>query len=323
VKVLVLGGTQFVGRAIVHELLACNHEVSLFHRGKTGPDLFPNCQHILGDRTEDIEKVCDSEWDAVIDVSGYLPSQAKAATKIKTKHYTFVSTISVYDMEGLEGPLNEATRMHSPQEGDEVTPANYGPLKVRFEEILVEAFGDRLTVIRPGIIFGPHDPTGRFPYWVTRLDGCDNLLVPDQLDQPIQWIDSRDLASFAVSLTERKEVKIVNAVGGRVSFGEMLDEIRGLLNHGHHFVMASLQELEKANVKLWIDLPLIYKSDDRWVTFNFDPKRALELGLTLRPLVETCRDTLDWARNAPKEARGKYGMDRDRELEAMDAIRAS
>jgi 2'-hydroxyisoflavone reductase len=320
-NILVLGGTQFVGRAIVNELLTKGHQVSLFHRGKTGAGLFPECTHILGDRTEDIEKATTQTWDAVIDVSCYFPGQAEAATQLKAKRYVFISTISVYDLSNQIGPLSESAPLLAPQEGSEVTGANYGPMKVRCEDILSEAFGDDLTIIRPGIIFGPNDHTWRFPYWVSRLDACDNLIVPDQLDQPIQGIDAGDLAAFTVKCAVEQVSGVFNAVGPRITFGKMLETIRGLLNHDHRMVMASLDQLESIGLKPWFDLPLIYKTDDRWVTFNFDPAHAQEHGLQLRSFEETAKATLDWVRNTPAEAQGKYGMSRDRELEAMQQLR--
>jgi 2'-hydroxyisoflavone reductase len=323
VKALVLGGTQFVGRAIVEALLDRGHEVVLFHRGKTGPDLFPNCRHILGDRTQDIGLVTAEEWDVVFDVSAYTPDQVRASAQIKTSRYLFISTISVYDTKGLTGPLTEATPLLGAQEGDVITGETYGPLKVRCEEILAEALGERLTVVRPGIVFGPYDPTGRFPYWVTRLDGCDRLLVPNTLDQPMQWIDSRDLANFSVHLVETSTRGTFNGVGPKSTFGEMLDGIRALLNHRHDFVLASREEITRAGLQLWVDLPLIFPTDEGRVTFNFDPAHALAAGLKLRSLADTAKDTLDWARNAPLAARGKYGMTREKELAAMEAVQFS
>ena len=162
-NVLVLGGTQFIGRAIVQELLNRRHSVTIFHRGKTNADLFPECQHILGDRNIDLAKADTQEWDEIIDVSCYYPDQARAAAKLRTKHFTFISTISVYDIKDAEVPLSENTKISEGVEGSEMTATTYGPLKVRCEEVLKEAFPENLAIVRPGIVFGPHDHTGRFP----------------------------------------------------------------------------------------------------------------------------------------------------------------
>lgn len=332
-NILILGGTQFVGRAIAERALAQGHEVTLFHRGRTGADLFPAekyplCRHLLGDRIDDIglaEGVC---WDAVLDVSCYLNGQASAATRLNTDFYCFVSTISVYDLVGQSGPLNEATPILPSEEADEVTPANYGPLKVRCEEILKETFDDRLAVVRPGIVFGPHDPTGRFPYWVSRLDLYDEVLAIDQMEQPLQWIDVRDLAEFCVSLVENRKSGMWNAVGPRTTVGSMFKEILRQVgktsdSQTFKFVLASHESLETIGVRAWIDLPLMYKSDDRWVTFNFDPAAAQANGLSLRSIEETVSATLEWIRSEPEKISGKYGMSRDREVEAIKQVKGA
>ena len=321
-NILVLGGTQFVGRAIVDQLLANHHEVALFHRGRTNPELFPECRHILGDRVADIEKAKETHWDAVIDVSGYLPSQLVASASLKTDFYTFISTISIYDTEGIEGPFDEQTRQFAEGEMDatEVTGANYGPLKVTCERIVREAFPNNHAMIRPGIIIGPHDHTGRFPYWVARFDQYDEVLVPDTFEGRFQGIDARDLAAFTVSITEQKRLGFWNAVGQRVTFGEVIDEIRKQTGREHKLLVASIEELEKVEIKLWQDLPVTLPAGAQ--TFNYDPAKAEAAGLHLRPIAETIQDTLAWIRAERKDGLGKYGMTRERELEAISNLRA-
>ena len=322
-NILVLGGTQFVGRAIVDQLLANHHDVTLFHRGKTNPDLFPTCKHILGDRVADIEKAKTTHWDAVIDVSGYLPSQVLASAELKTNFYTFISTISIYDTDGLAGPFDEQTREFA--EGDpsatEVTGANYGPLKVTCERIVREAYPTNHAMIRPGIIIGPHDHTGRFPYWVARLDQHDEVLLPNTFEERFQGIDARDLAAFTVAITEQNQNGFWNAVGPRVTFGEVIDEIRRQTEREHKFVVASLEELEKVEVKLWQDLPVTLPPGSQ--TFNYDPAKAQSAGLNLRPISETIGDTLAWIRAEGKDGLGKYGMTREREIEAITKLKSS
>ncbi len=321
-NILVLGGTQFVGRAIVDQLLAKDHEVTLFHRGKTNPDLFPNCQHIIGDRVADVEKAKETHWDAVIDVSGYLPSQVVASTQLKTDFYTFISTISIYDTEGLQGPFDEQTRQFSEGETDatEVTGANYGPLKVTCERIVREAFPNNHAMIRPGIIVGPHDHTGRFPYWVARLDQFDEVLIPDTFAERFQGIDARDLAAFTELCTAQKKVGQWNAVGPRVTFGDIIDEIRFQTEREHKLVIASLEDLEKVDIKLWQDLPVTLPPGSQ--TFNYDPASAIAAGLSLRTIQETIRDTLAWIRVEGKDGLGKYGMTREREEVAIVKLKS-
>lgn len=312
-KVLVLGGTQFVGRAIVEALVAQNHEVSLIHRGKTGADLFTNCKHFLADRNESLGGAESTDWDAVIDVSCYLPKQARLTADLKTNRYIFISTISTYNMEDLEGPLTEETPLLPAEEGEEVTPASYGPLKVRCEEILAEAFGEKLSILRPGIIFGPYDPTGRYPYWVSRILQYETILVPDLLDLRMQWIDVRDLANFTVGQLNETQAAIYNLVGPRAPFQELLDELIKQVGETRNLLIVEADKLEAKEVKLWIDLPIFYRPDKGNTTFNFDPAKAVSAGLTLRSLEETTRGTLDWLKANPESAKGKYGMTRERE----------
>ena len=163
-NILVLGGTQFIGKAIVEVLLRKGHQVAIFHRGKTGAGLFPECEHILGDRNTDLAKADTREWDAIIDVSCYYPDQARAAAKLRTKYFAFISTISVYNFETERLPMDEESEIVPGVEGNEISAATYGPLKVRCEEVYQEAFKGRLGIVRPGIVFGPYDPTNRFPY---------------------------------------------------------------------------------------------------------------------------------------------------------------
>ncbi len=322
-NILVLGGTQFIGKAIVEELLRHDHHVAIFHRGKTGAGLFPECEHILGDRNTDLAKADTREWDAIIDVSCYTPDQARAAAKLRTKYFAFISTISIYNFKDPQLPMSEATPIMEGEEGSEITAASYGPLKVRCEEVLKEAFGGRLGIIRPGIVFGPYDPTGRFPYWITRLDQFNEVLVPDVLDQSIQGIDVFDLAEFTVHVTENQMNGAWNAVGPRTTFGAVLDEIRQQVNKEHHLVLASPQELEKHEVQYWADLPLTFEGGSRAGVFDFDPSHAFSAGLKHRPVAETIRATLAWTRAEGSPDSAKYGMKREKEEAVLVALKAT
>jgi 2'-hydroxyisoflavone reductase len=322
-NILVLGGTQFVGRAITEELLRRGHQVTLFHRGQTGRDLFPECNHLLGDRTDNIDLATPQEWDAVVDVSCYTNKQATASTNLKTKHYVFISTISVYNIEGEEGPLNESTKLLEPIETEEVTGETYGRLKVRCEQILSEAFGEKLAIIRPGIVFGPHDPTGRFPYWVQRFDNAMEVLMIDQLEQPIQWIDVRDLANFAAHITESRSHGTWNAVGPKSTLNDLFNEIQTQVRRKAGYLKVKFDKLESIGLKPWSDLPLFYKYEQKLPIFDVDSTPAIQAGLNLRSMEETVSATLAWTREEPTKALGKYGMSREKELEAMDKVRYS
>lgn len=321
-NILVLGGTQFVGRAIVDQLLANNHQVTLFHRGRTNPDLFPNCQHILGDRVADIDKAKGTHWDAVIDVSGYLPSQLLASVSLQADFYTFISTGSVYDLEKAgDGPYTEATPLlpEGDMEATTVTGENYGMLKVTCERIVRDALPQRYALVRPGIIIGPHDHTGRFPYWVARLDQFEEVLVPDLFETRFQGVDSRDLAAFTAMVTENRTCGAWNAVGHRLTFGAIIDEIRRQSGREHQLLIASLEEIERVDLKLWEDIPIVLPLGNN--IFNFDPAGAVAAGLNLRPIEDTIADTLAWIRSEGKDGSGKYGMTREREVEAMEKLK--
>lgn len=321
-NILVLGGTQFIGKAIVEDLLVRGHNVTIFHRGKTGAGLFPECTHILGDRNTDLDKADTQEWDAIIDVSCYYPDQARAAAKLRTKYFAFISTISVYNFQTDRLPMDEESEMMAGVEGNEMTAATYGPLKVRCEEVYQEAFAGRLGIVRPGIVFGPYDPTNRFPYWINRIEHFGEILVPDVLDQVVQGVDVFDLAEFTVEVTEKKLDGIWNAVGLRVTFGEILDEIRKQVGKERHLVVASVDEIKAKEIQFWSDLPLTFEPGSREAVFHFDAAHAHDAGLAHRPLAETVRTTLEWCRETGLPTEAKYGLARDREEQILVELKA-
>ena len=320
-NILVLGGTQFVGRAIVQEFLNRNHHVTIFHRGKTGADLFPTCNHILGDRNTDLAKADTQEWDAIVDVSCYLPDQARSAAKLHTQHYTFISTGSVYEFEGAEPPLNEQTKTSEGQEGTEVTGETYGPMKIRCEEIIKEAFPDRYGIVRLGIVVGPNDHTGRFPYWVSRFDRYEEVLVPDVLDQPMQWINTADLGEFVADIAEMKSVGTWNTVRPSLTFGTMIEEIRRQTGHTHELVMASIEQLNEMEVKFWADLPLTFGEEKTYPLFQFETKHAESAGLKHRSIEATVAAVLNWCRSDEFVENPKGGMTREREVDVVSTVK--
>src|SRR4030095_11435959 len=205
-RILVIGGTMFLGRHIVEHALARGHEVTLFHRGKTNPHLFPDLEHVLGDRKESLEPLAGRRFDAILDTCGYVPRVVKLSAHALSgaaPHYTFISTISVYsdhktlnqDETGPTGELEDPTR-------EEITGDTYGPLKVLCEQAAAESFTGRVLVIRPGLIVGPHDPTDRFTYWPVRIARGGEVLAPGPEDTPVQLIDVRDLAAWTVEMME-------------------------------------------------------------------------------------------------------------------------
>src|SRR4029079_13224986 len=217
-RVLVLGGTSFVGRAIVDDLVANKHEVTLFSRGKTGAELFPDLEKRRGDRdTGDYASLADESWDAVVDVSGYIPrhvNQAMDAVGDRGGRYLFISTGSVYDRKRAPDVMDEdAPRLAPERDTEKITNATYGPLKVACEDDVTARYGDRSTIVRPGVVAGPYDPTDRFTYWVRRAARGGRIALPGRPEQPVQVVDSRDLARLVVRLLQDDRSGAYHAVG--------------------------------------------------------------------------------------------------------------
>ena len=221
VKLLVLGGTRFVGRHLVEAALARGHEVTLFNRGNH-PEVFPEVEGLIGDRDGDLGALENRTWDAALDTSGYVPRLVRdSAERLRDAvgHYTFISTVSVYPdtlpphadedarVRGLEDPLTE-----------EVTNGTYGGLKVLCEEAVREIYGARSLVIRPGLVVGPYDPTDRFTYWPVRVAEGGEVLAPGVPEAPVQFIDARDLAAWTLGMIEGRETGTYNAVSPADSF---------------------------------------------------------------------------------------------------------
>ncbi|MDQ1748716.1 MAG: hypothetical protein QOD07_2979 [Frankiaceae bacterium] len=298
-RILVIGGSSFVGRAIVANALERGHEVTLFNRGKTDPGAFPQAEHIVGDRNGSLSELDGRSWDATVDVCAYVPAQVRrllAALGDAAGHYTFVSTISVYGQDVAETGFDESAGLLEPAWDDELTMEKYGELKVACEQVAAELAGDRLLVIRPGYVIGPHDPTHRFTYWVERVaEGRSPMAGPDEA-QPLQAVDARDLAAFVVSQVEARTVDAfhVTAPEPAPTFGEVLSTVASALD-------VPLPEVR------WVgahdSLPLT-APPDWWPKMRASLAKARAAGFTWRPLAETVRDTYDWVSKA--RADGTY-----------------
>jgi nucleoside-diphosphate-sugar epimerase len=217
VKILFLGGTQFVGRHMAAHAVERGHEVTLFTRGKTNPGVIAGAEEIHGDRDGGLDGLAGLGFDRVVDVSGYVPRVVRQSAELlvgATDHYTFVSTVSVYGDLSSPGINEDAPLGTLPDETiEDITGETYGPLKVLCENAVHETYGDRCTIVRPGFVVGPLDYTDRFSYWCTRASRGGDMLAPDDPHRPIQFVDARDLASFTVGLTERPTHGYFNATG--------------------------------------------------------------------------------------------------------------
>src|SRR6266536_2219638 len=212
-KLLILGGTVFLGRYLVESALARGHEVTLFNRGQHSPQLYPAVEKLRGDRDGALDALRGREWDAVIDTSGYYPrvvEQSVALLREAVPYYLFVSSISAY-ADLSKPPSEDSPTSELPPDATESLDF-YGPLKAECERVVRRAYGDAAAIVRPGLIVGPHDPTGRFTYWPYRIARGGDVLAPEPRDKPVQPIDVRDLGEWLESLAERRLSGTFNAV---------------------------------------------------------------------------------------------------------------
>jgi 2'-hydroxyisoflavone reductase len=301
-NLLVLGGTRFLGRAVVEAAGA--HEVTIANRGRTNPELFPDVDRIEVDLAADLAPLRGRSWDAVIDMDPtQLPEHTRRrAQALDVGRYVFVSTISVYA--DASRPIDESSPHVEPSE-------EYGGRKVVSERAVLELFGARCAVVRPGLIVGPHDPTDRFTYWPRRLAETGPVLAPGRPDRPVQVIDVRDLAAFLVLAAEAGLAGVFNATGPAepLTLGETLARIAPDAD----LVWIADEVLLDAGVEPWMELPLWLPGDDNAGLMQADVSRAVAAGLAFRPLEDTARDTLAWSLEAG-EQRPTLSREKEREL---------
>lgn len=327
-RILVIGGTRFVGRHLVEAALAQGHDVTLFNRGMTNPDLFPDIETIHGDREKDIHRLDSHHWDGVIDVAGYVPRIVRLsaqALKDTVSRYGFISTISVYENFEKIG-LNESDPVAQLQDEtkEEVTGESYGPLKARCEQVVQDLYGERALIIRPGLVVGPYDPTDRFTYWPVRVARGGMVLAPDRPEAPIQIIDARDLAEFTIRLITSDASGIYNVTGPAqgLTIGRLLEVCKEVAGSDASFQWASREFLRQHNVEPWSDLPAWVPDDGESAGFaRLDVSKAIGAGLTFRPLEETVRDTLTWAITRPTDHAWRAGLTADREQDLLAALK--
>ncbi len=325
-KILVIGGTVFLGRAFAEAALEAGHEVTLFHRGQHGADLFPNARHVFGDRDGGLAALPDEQWDSVVDCCGYVPRivrQSVGHLRKKVGRYLFVSTISVYADPSVshQDESSPIATLENPST-EEVTGEAYGGLKALCEKEVAEAYGERALIIRPGLIAGPFDPTNRFTYWADRFAQGGRLLVPDRMEQPFQIIDVRDLASFMLLALQKELASTFNATGqDEVStFGDFLSELSRVWPEAKP-VQVKEALLREHEVALWQELPLTLSAVDQvdgLMRVSID--RALEAGITFRPWAETAQDTHEWSRSHPSDGPPRHGLDPEKEAKVLAAL---
>ena len=310
-RILVLGGTKFLGRAFTDAALGRGDTVTLFNRGKTNPGLFPGVETVIGDRTADLSALDGRDWDAVIDVAAYDPKVARLSAETfagRTGRYVFVSTVSVYASQNTREAQLEDAPLAQLREGMTDFAEIYGPNKALAERIVQDTYGDRALIARPGLIVGPHDPTDRFAYWPRRIARGGRVLAPGDPADLTQFIDVRDLAGWLADSCHRGQGGVFNLTGTPVPFGILLDLCETAAYSGAEITWISSDRLVAAGVDPGMGVPL-WVAEEGYDAFNdVDNSRALAAGLSLRPVLETVRDTLAWdlARGGP--APGSEGL---------------
>nr|WP_225412643.1 SDR family oxidoreductase [Stigmatella hybrida] len=326
-KILILGGTSFLGPALVERALSRGHTLTLFNRGKTRPGLFPQVEKLQGDRNGNLKALEGREWDAVIDTSGYVPRVVRASAELlapRVGHYLFVSSISVYqDMR--EGGLDESSPVATvADETTEDVSQHYGALKALCEKAAETALPGRVANVRPGLIVGPDDPTDRFTYWPVRVARGGEVLAPGDGEDPVQFIDVRDLAAFLVGLVENRDMGVFNATGPleTLSMRGLLEACRQANGGNATFTWADTAFLEAQKVSPWSDMPVwVPRATEMGGISRVSHARARARGLEFRPLEGTVRDTLAWFRTLPPERQAKLraGLSPEREREVLAA----
>jgi len=317
-RILVLGGTQFVGRAVVEAALAAGDELTLFHRGQTNPGLFPEAEHVLGDRDGGLAALDGREWDACIDVSGYLPrlvGDSAAYLRDRVARYVYVSTISVYA--GLAAPLDETGALATLEDEttEEITGGSYGALKALCEQRVTAVFGERAAVVRPGYVIGPYDHTGRFPWWAHRAAQGGEMIVPASFARAFQAIDTRDLAAFLLQRARSPLTGVFNATGP-VPPITMLDLVEAAAStRDADLNVEVVDDAFLAAQGIETELPLWPGDDPDWAAWaQVDVRKAIGAGLTFRPVEDTVAATL-----AHTEVVPGIGLEPERETEVLAA----
>jgi 2'-hydroxyisoflavone reductase len=338
-RLLILGGTKFVGRYLVETALSWGHEVTIFNRGLHEDQLSPDVERLRGMREGDLSALQGRQWDAAIDTNGYVPSIVRASTQLladSIKHYTFISSISVYasfDQRGMDetAPVGTIT-VEQVQEAEQVVPPkmgtvaraygpNYGPLKALCEQAAEAAMPGRVLNIRPGLIVGPHDYSDRFTYWPHRMAQGGEVLAPGWPGDLVQLIDVRDLAEWTIRMIEARQTGIYNATGPDqpATMQNMLEACKDASHNDAHLTWVDESFLLEAGAAPWSQIPLWLPGDEYIGHQTINCQKALGAGLTLRPLIQTARDTLEWSLQRPADTRWEAGLTREDESRFLQA----
>jgi 2'-hydroxyisoflavone reductase len=329
-RVLILGGTGFIGPHFVEALRGAGHKLTLFNRGKRNPGLFPDVEALTGDRDGKIDALKNRDWDVVIDDSGYVPRVVKLTAdllKDHVQHYIYVSSISVYadfTTPGIDEDYKLAVLKDPTVET--IGDGSYGGLKALCEQVVEQTYGAKCAIIRPTYIVGPGDASDRFTYWPARVARGGEMLVPGSPADPIQFIDVRDLAAFMRLCVEQRTSGRYNACNppGAVTMGDLLETSKRLTASNARFVWASPEFLQAQKVLESGEIPIWSPTSGEYAGAALvSPARAVAKGLRFRPLETTVRDTLAWhgKRPAGQQQKLRAGLAPDRETQLLTQLR--
>jgi 2'-hydroxyisoflavone reductase len=332
-KLLILGGTRFLGRHLVTAALAGNHELTLFNRGQHSSVPLTGVETIYGDRNSDLRKLQGRSWDAVVDTCGYLPRAVRASAESLAQsvdRYVFVSSLSVYADVSAKGidetaalatltkeQLEKVNQVDSTGQPSAATYGEmYGGLKALCEQAAEEVLPNRVLVIRPGLIVGSYDYTDRFTYWVVRVAQGGEVLAPGRPERYVQFIDVKDLAEWTMKMIERQQTGVYNANGlpGSLTMENVLEGCKSVSDSGASFTWVSEDFLQQENVAPWSEMPLWLRDEEALKGFMFvNCDKAVLSGLNFRPLNDTIKETLNWYEANRRTEPLRAGIDRDKE----------
>jgi nucleoside-diphosphate-sugar epimerase len=338
VKILILGGTVFLGRHLIEAALAHGHQVTIFNRGRHNPDSYPEVEKLRGDRSHDVEALEGRRWDAVIDTCGYVPGIVRKSAELladAVERYTFISSCSVYANYDLGGndehaPVRTITSQEV-YEAEKIDPGDrasavsygqmYGGLKALCERAAEEAMPGRVLNVRAGLLVGSYDYSDRFTYWVHRVAQGGEVLAPGQPGRRVRVIDARDLAEWVIRMTEVRGTGVYNATGAEdgLTMGRLLEECRTVSGSHATIIWASDQFLLDQKVGVWSEMPLWLPEDYNGI-FHVNNDKAIGSGLTFRPLSVTLKETLTWDATRSSDIERQAGLKPERERELLESL---
>jgi len=325
-NILILGGTVFLGRALVEDAKRRGHTVTLYNRGLTNGSLFPDVEKLYGSRDSDLDALQGRQWDAVIDTCGFVPRVVRKSVNLLARNvgqYVFISSISVYEDTSQPGMEEDApTQQLQVEIVDESNSAYYGPFKAQCEKVVASGMVGRALIVRPGLMVGPHDQTDRFSYWPNRIAQGGEVMAPGRPERPIQFIDVRDVAAWILNQIEHQQHGVFNVASpdGWATMGSLLDTCVKVIQSNAELKWVPEDFLMQNSVGEWIEMPLWLSESDPSIAgfLRFDVRRAHATGLKLRPVEETIRDTLAYVKTWPHDRIWQAGMSRAREKDLLN-----